>query len=125
MANNEKEALKEFDRKQELYQKKYSDDNFFKKLSKWAKMIGKPIVKDALTLYFALKFNKVSLSEKAMIIGALGYFIAPIDVISDFLLPLGYLDDMAVFAFILNKFSNLKKDIEIHDAVVTKLKEWF
>ena len=48
-------------------------------------------------LYYALKDDNgnVPLWAKAVIVGALGYFISPIDALPDFL-PGGYADDLAV-----------------------------
>ena len=55
--------------------------------------------------------EEAGVGEAAMILGALAYFISPIDAIPDVLFPIGYADDagviMAVVAFLgykLNKY---------------------
>ena len=45
-----------------------------------------------------------------MIIGAIVYVVSPLDAIPDFLLGLGYLDDISVVAFVLNRL-----DVEIRN----------
>lgn len=44
-----------------------------------------------------------------MVLGALAYFISPIDAIPDFLFPLGYTDDVAVIGLVV---ASVAKDIE-------------
>lgn len=46
-----------------------------------------------LILYYALTDNNVAMKDKAIVIGALGYFICPVDFIPDLLGPMGYTDD--------------------------------
>ena len=48
-----------------------------------------------LLLFYALKDPKVPAKAKAIIIGALGYFIAPIDLILDTVPGAGFTDDLA------------------------------
>ena len=49
-----------------------------------------------------LQDDKVSLQHKAYIVGALGYFILPIDLIPDGILPvIGFTDDIAVMTLVL------------------------
>ena len=51
--------------------------------------------------------KEVPVSEKAKLAAAIVYFIAPFDLMSEGLLgPLGYIDDVAVAAFVLNRVIN-------------------
>ena len=51
--------------------------------------------------------NEVPVSEKAQLAAAIVYFISPFDLIPETLLgPLGYIDDIAVAAFVLNNLIN-------------------
>lgn len=42
-------------------------------------------------------------------LGALGYFLFPIDLIPDIFFPFGYLDDAAVVGWAINHFANKRK----------------
>lgn len=59
---------------------------------------GSKVLRQALTLYVLLKDNAVPNWVKVSIIGALGYFIFPFDVIPDFMPGVGYLDDVGLIA---------------------------
>lgn len=60
--------------------------------------LGKiPFSKEALASYYCARDAKTPTRVKATIIGALAYFIAPVDAIPDFIALLGYGDDAAVF----------------------------
>lgn len=49
------------------------------------------------------KYRKIPKSSIILIIAGFIYFLSPVDLIPDFILGLGYLDDVAVFNFILAK----------------------
>ena len=51
------------------------------------------MVYTALILYYTLESDKVSLKDKALIVGALGYLISPLDVIPDAIPIAGLGDD--------------------------------
>lgn len=80
----------------------YSDNRFWKKVERFAKKVGATVLLPVFTLYYMLQDEKVSLQHKAYIVGALGYFILPIDLIPDGLLPvIGFTDDIAVMTLVL------------------------
>ena len=57
--------------------------------------------------------ERVPSKEKAKFIGVIAYFISPIDLLPEFLLgPIGYLDDIALTAYVLNNYIN-KTDAQI------------
>ena len=46
-------------------------------------------------------------SKKAKFLAVIVYFISPLDLLPEFLLgPLGYLDDIALTAYVLNEYIN-------------------
>ncbi|MBR4885775.1 MAG: DUF1232 domain-containing protein [Muribaculaceae bacterium] len=82
---------------------------------KVAKRAGSKSLYPAFVLYNAYKSKEVSVKDKAIIIGALGYFILPNDLISDFLPIIGFTDDFAVLTLAIR---SLRKSIttEIKEA---------
>lgn len=57
--------------------------------------------------------SKVSAKEKAKLIAAITYFVSPIDLVPELILgPVGYVDDIALAAYVLNNLIN-KTDSEI------------
>lgn len=84
-----------------VYSKKYSDESFWEKIKKYAKKAGLKVVYVALILYYTLQDQNVPAKAKAVIIGALGYFIFPVDFIIDTIPAVGYSDDVAVLIMAL------------------------
>ena len=72
------------------YGDNYSDSGFWNKVKK----LGKKVLKPALQLYYVMKESSTPLDTKALIIGALGYLILPIDLIPDFIPVAGYTDEL-------------------------------
>lgn len=106
------------------YEKNYSEDGLWKKIGNVAKKAGLKTVYMVLLLYYVLMSDKTPTKYKAMIIGALGYFIVPLDMIPDFVPAVGYTDDVAAIAgAILAVAKCISPEIEAQ--AKTKLKEWF
>ncbi len=80
------------------YQNSYSEKSFWGKLKKVAAKAGAKVIYLALILYYELKDPTVSIEDKGIIIGALGYFILPIDLIPDAIPVAGFTDDAAALA---------------------------
>lgn len=106
------------------YANKFSQSEFAEKISRIAKRAGAKLVYAALILYYTLQSDKVSKSDKAIIIGALGYMISPLDVIPDAIPIAGLTDDFAVLLFVLKKvWTGI--DPEIVEQARQKLSKWF
>jgi uncharacterized membrane protein YkvA (DUF1232 family) len=56
-----------------------------------------PFVEQALSAYYCTCDPQTPARVKAILVGALAYFIMPIDVVPDFIAGLGFGDDAAVF----------------------------
>ena len=56
-----------------------------------------PFVEEAVAAYFCATDRDTPLQVKAILMGALAYFVVPTDMIPDFIAALGYTDDAAVF----------------------------
>ena len=63
------------------YKQDYSEHSFKEKLRKYAKIIGVGAVYKVLQLWYVLQKPDVPLKQKALITGAIGYLIAPLDFI--------------------------------------------
>jgi len=106
------------------YANKFSQSEFVEKIARIAKRAGAKLVYAALILFYTLQSNKVSNADKAVIIGALGYMISPLDVIPDAIPIAGLTDDLAVILYVLKKvWSDV--DPEITAKAKEKLAKWF
>lgn len=78
---------------------KYIEENIWVKLEKVGKKIS--FVKDVKALVRYLMDKKVAWYRKSIVVGALIYFISPIDAITDLAPLVGYLDDLGVITALL------------------------
>ena len=102
----------------------FSANDFTEKISRIAKRAGAKLVYAALILYYTLQSDNVSKADKAIIIGALGYMISPLDVMPDAIPIVGLTDDLAVLIYVLKKvWTNIEP--EIKDKAKEKLSKWF
>ena len=76
------------------YSNQYSEASFWNKIKSMGKSI--PLLRNVIAMFYALTDQNTPLWVKAIIVGALGYFISPIDAVPDFLPVAGYGDDAAV-----------------------------
>ena len=53
--------------------------------------------------YLHGNYKKVSKTSLLLIIGSLLYLLNPMDIVPDFLLGVGFLDDLAVFTYMIKK----------------------
>ena len=98
------------------YEHHYNENSFWNKVLSLAKKAGTKLIYMALLLYYTLKSSHVSNTEKAIICGALGYFILPIDIIPDYIPFIGYTDDLTVMIYAYNRVkSNIDDNIKEKD----------
>lgn len=72
------------------------ESTFFDKLRR---VLGRiPFAADLLAMYFAMRGPRTPTRVKALIAGAIAYFILPFDAIPDLAPIVGYLDDAGVIA---------------------------
>ena len=105
------------------YQENYSEDKLWDKMKKFAKKLGGKSIYYVLVLYYVLQSKDVSLQNKALILGALGYFILPIDLIPDVIPAMGFVDDGAALAL---AFKAVKDSVtpEIEAKAKEQLGDW-
>jgi uncharacterized membrane protein YkvA (DUF1232 family) len=102
----------------------YSDEAFFQKITKYAKVAGKSLIEKALWLYYAMQRPDCPLWAKSAIIGALAYFIFPFDAIPDMVPGVGYTDDLGAIMTAIGMVS-LYIDEEVKKKAAKKLSNWF
>ena len=106
------------------YTDKFSKTGFIDKIASVAKRAGAKLVYAALVLYYTLESDQVSVKDKAMIIGALGYLISPLDVVPDAIPIAGLSDDLAVLIYVLKRvWVDVSDDVK--KKAQSKMAQWF
>ena len=106
------------------YDEAYSRESFREKLTGFAPAAGKGVIRRALTLYRCLRDPATPKWARARIIGALGYFVFPLDAIPDVIPLTGFSDDLGVLALALATVAFHIKPEHKRQAE-EKLAEWF
>ena len=106
------------------YQKHYSEESLAAKIAKVAKKAGIKVIYAALLLYYVLKSHQTPKKDRNKILGALGYFILPFDLIPDWIPVVGFTDDLAALTWALYAVS---KNVtpEVKALAKAKLHDWF
>lgn len=102
----------------------YSEEGLWTKLQRYTRQAGTKVVYSALLLFYAYKRKDTPAWAKRVVIGALGYFISPIDVIPDLTPFLGYTDDIGILSFGLVTIAAYVNE-EVRDNARGKLGKWF
>ncbi len=104
------------------YAKQFSENDLWTKLRGFAAKAGAKLVYIVLCLFYAL--DTISVKEKLIVMGALGYFIFPTDAIPDIMPGIGFSDDLAALLAVFNGLrSGIKPESVGH--AQDKLTEWF
>ena len=104
------------------YEKNYSEDGLWNKIKKYSTKIGAKPIYLILLLYYYLP--KASFLDKTIIIGSLGFLIAPLDLILDTIPVIGFVDDVALIMLIYHTVSS-NIDDEIKNKAKNKFKSIF
>lgn len=118
------ELIAYFNRHADRFRKDFDADSLFAKLGKVARTAGANVVYIVLVLYYSLLGKDVALKDRAMVIAALGYFIAPFDFIPDIFGLLGFADDFGVLMFVFRKIRD-NVTPEVHLKAKEKLRDIF
>lgn len=108
----------------EEYKKEYKEKNFFDKLKKGLKVVGVKGVYMLLLLYNTLQRKDIPPKEKSIIIGALGYFILPLDALPDITPIVGYSDDIFALGMAILKVMPYIDD-EMKEKSREQIIKWF
>ena len=76
------------------YGKYFSESRFLGFLGRYGKKLA--FVQQAVTLFLCFRDKDTPKYVKAVIAGALGYLVLPIDIVPDTIAVLGWVDDVAV-----------------------------
>jgi len=106
------------------YKHFFTENLFWIKIKKFTRAAGVKVSYSALLLYYTYRRKETPKWAKKIIIGALGYFVSPIDAIPDLTPFLGYTDDLSVMAFALTTLAFFVNQ-EVKDKAQTTLKRWF
>lgn len=79
--------------------KEYIDENFWEKVEKVGKKLS--FTKDVKALFNYFSDRRIPWYRKSIVVGALVYFILPIDSIPDLAPLIGYLDDLGVITAVI------------------------
>lgn len=112
--------MKEFDK----YKSQFSKKKLADKINKSFGSLGQKLVYSVLLMYNAFKNERTPSWAKNIIIGALGYFLSPIDMIPDLSPFLGYTDDIGILSFGLVTIACYINE-EVRSKSVTQLKKFF
>lgn len=106
------------------YGQEFSEEGFWNKVKNVFKKAGIKVVYSALTLYYTYQKKDTPVWAKGVIIGALGYFISPIDAIPDITPGIGYADDIGVLLAAVATVGTYI-DNEVRQYAKAKLHDWF
>ena len=94
---------------------------FLNKLARFAGRLGEPIVRQLYALYYLWDSPHTPRRAKMIIVGALVYFLSPIDSIPDLMGPLGFSDDIAVITLVYSQMKTyLTEDIKERARLATE-----
>ena len=102
----------------------FSEEGLWAKLKNYARQAGVKVVYTVLLLFYAYRRKDTPAWAKNIILGALGYFLAPIDAIPDLSPIIGYTDDIGVLSFGLVTIAAYVNQ-EVRDKAKGQLSKWF
>lgn len=108
----------------EKYSGQFSVAKLWEKLTRFARQAGVKVTYTALLLFYAYKRKETPAWARNIILGTIGYFLAPIDAIPDLTPILGYTDDIGVLSFGLVTVAAYVND-EVKNKAKEKLGNWF
>ncbi len=101
----------------------FDEVSFWRKVARFARQAGERVMARALVLYYCLKDPDTPAWARRIIIGALAYFVFPVDAIPDIVPFAGFGDDLGVLiGAVAMVLTHIKP---VHRArAEEKLREW-
>lgn len=84
------------------YIKHYSESDLHIKLKKTSGSLSKQLLYYVLVLYYLVADKNIPAKVRMVFIAALGYFILPTDLVTDFLPVIGFTDDIAFLTYAIS-----------------------
>jgi uncharacterized membrane protein YkvA (DUF1232 family) len=106
------------------YSNDFTEASFWQKVKNVTKTAGCELIEKTLIMYYATMDKDTPVWAKTVLVGALGYFICPIDAIPDAIPIGGYADDAGAIAAALSMVAAQIKP-EHRDLAKSKADEWF
>lgn len=102
----------------------FTDSGFWNKVKLFGRQAGREVIERALWLYYAAQQPNTPKWAKSVILGALAYFISPLDAIPDLTPLVGFTDDLGALAAALTMVT-LYIDDGVKALAADKLASWF
>lgn len=102
----------------------FSDERLWRKLRRYAATAGHEVVEKALWLYYAAQHKDTPAWAKAVILGALVYFINPADAVPDLVPAIGFSDDLVALTLAVATVA-MNITPEVKERARQKSRDWF
>jgi uncharacterized membrane protein YkvA (DUF1232 family) len=103
---------------------RFDEDSFWKKVGRFARRAGREVIEKVLVLYYCLQDPDTPKWARRVIMGALAYFVIPIDAIPDITPFAGFADDLGILvAAIAMVVTHIKP--RHRDLADERLVQWF
>lgn len=81
----------------------YDEASFLSKAGRVLKRVGQEALEKLFLAYHVMRDPLTPLRDKSLLAGSLAYFVLPFDKIPDWIVGLGYTDDLSLLAIALAK----------------------
>lgn len=110
--------------KLDKYRRFFSERDFWAKLGRYARRIGLKAVYTALLMFYAYQRKETPFWAKNIILGVLGYLLAPLDFLPDLAPIIGFTDDIGILTVGLVTIASYVND-DVRVKARTKIEQWF
>lgn len=102
----------------------FDDGSFWNKVKNFALKAGKEVIEKALWLYYTAQQPGTPAWAKAVIYGALAYFVLPVDAVPDAIPVAGFTDDLGALAAALGAVAMYVNE-DVKRMAADRTREWF
>jgi len=106
------------------YKNRFTESRFWKFIERRSRSFGQGTVYSSLLMFYAYKRKDTPGWAKRIVLGTLGYFLYPLDVVPDLSPLIGYTDDLGILSFgLVTIAAYVNQDVK--DQARTHLQKWF